>query len=139
MHVQLPQLDPRHVPMTTSVATTTERSLAPATHVHSNTVAIDPAASAGIPPLNAMQELRSRAIPNENVNTYINNLSTSTPVNVTYLKHELQFHPNVTFVSHLIQGFQEGFRIGLRAPARLAFQKILNLPLITLTLSPKIC
>ena len=63
-----------------------------------------------------MQELQSLAAPNENFNTYINNLSTSTPVNVTYLKHELQFHPNTTFVSHLIQGFQEGFRIGFEGP-----------------------
>ena len=47
--------DPRHVPMTTSVTTTTERSLAPATHVHSNTVAIDPAASAAIPPLSMIK------------------------------------------------------------------------------------
>ena len=118
--------DPRHVPMTTSVATTTERSLAPATHVHSNTVATDPAASAAIPPLNTMQELRSLAIPNENVNTYINNLSTSTPVNVTYLKHELQFHPNATFVLHLIQGFQEGFRIGFEGPRAPRFSKNLK-------------
>ena len=73
-----------------------------------------------------MQELRSLAIPNENVNTYINNLSTSTPVNVTYLKHELQFHPNATFVLHLIQGFQESFRIGFEGPCAPRFSKNLK-------------
>ena len=82
-----------------------------------------------LPPPNTIQELRTLAIPNENVNNYLDTLSTCTPVNVTYLKHELQYHPNVTFVSHLIQGFQHSFPIGFEGPPpRLAFQKISNQP-----------
>ena len=124
--VQLPQLDLRQVQSTTTVVTTTEMSHAQVTHAHSNTAAIDPAASVAIPPPNTMQELRTLAIPNENVNNHLDTLSTCTPVNVTYLKHELQYHPNATFVSHLIQGFQQGFPIGFEGPRAPRFSKNLK-------------
>ena len=101
-------------------------SHAQVTHAHSNTAAIDPAASVATPPPNTMQELRTLAIPNENVNNYLDTLSTCTPVNVTYLKHELQYHLNATFVSHLIQGFQQGFPIGFEGPRAPCFSKNLK-------------
>ena len=74
--VQLPQLlDPRHVQSTTTVVTTTEMSHVQVTHAHSNTAAIDPAASVAIPQPNTKQELWTLAIPNENVNNYLDTQS----------------------------------------------------------------
>ena len=63
-----------------------------------------------------MQELQSRALPDANVNTYLQHLNPITPINVAYLQHELQNHPNVSFVSNLVQGFRDGFSIGFEGP-----------------------
>ncbi len=43
-------------------------------------------------------------------------LNPITPINVAYLQHELHNHPNVSFVSKLVQGFRDGFSIGFEGP-----------------------
>ena len=63
-----------------------------------------------------MQELANLAVPNENVENYLQHLKPTTPINIAYLKHELKNHPNVLFVSNLVQGFRDGFFIGFEGP-----------------------
>jgi hypothetical protein len=110
--VQLHPTDPRQQDpgMTSnSVKTTTRNSPVPPTPVPSNTAVTDQAASAITQEQSMMRELANRAIPDENVNQYLHHLKPKTPVNIVYLQHELKNHPDVLFVSNLVQGFRDGF------------------------------
>ena len=114
--VQLPPTDPPQDPQKITAVTTTVESPAPPTPVHSSIAVTDPAASATTQQLNMMQELANLAVPNENVENYLQHLKPTTQINIAYLKHELKNHPNVLFVSNLVQGFRDGFFIGFEGP-----------------------
>jgi hypothetical protein len=86
------------------------------TPVPSNIAVTDQAASAITQEQSMMRELANRAIPDENVNQYLHHLKPKTPVNIVYLQHELKNHPDVLFVSNLVQGFRDGFSIGFEGP-----------------------
>ncbi|CAB3988264.1 Hypothetical predicted protein [Paramuricea clavata] len=114
--VQLHPTDPRQQdPGMTSVETTSN-SPVPPTPVPSNTAVTDQAASAVTQEQSMMRELANRTIPDENLNKYLHHLKPKTPVNIVYLQHEFKNHPDVLFISNLVQGFRDGFSIGFEGP-----------------------
>ena len=52
----------------------------------------------------------------KNINHNLHHLKPKTPVNIVYLQHELKNHPDVLFLSNLVQGFCDGFSIGFEGP-----------------------
>ena len=90
---------------------------APKSHAHSVTTA--KSATGITPPTATMSPLKSledRVIKNHQTANFLIAQKPQTPVNVTRLHNLLRDHPNKSFVSALINGLHNGFRIGYNGP-----------------------
>ena len=114
------------IPPTRSAEISTATKPAPPNRVPTSTDATNPAAMEHIPPLTTTQSLLTHLIKDANVVSYLENKTAITPVNVDRLETELFNYPFEPFVTHLLQGFRFGFRIGYDGPRQFRFSKNLK-------------
>ena len=114
------------IPPTRSAEISTATKPAPPNRIPTSTDATNPAAMEHIPPLTTTQSLLTHLIKDDNVVSYLENKTAITPVNVDRLETELFNYPFEPFVTHLLQGFRFGFRIGYDGPRQLKKSKICN-------------
>ena len=72
------------------------------------------------------QSLLTDLTKDDNVVIYLENKTAITPVNVDHLETELFNYPFEPFVTHLLQGFRFGFRIGYDGLRQFCFSKNLK-------------
>ena len=94
------------IPPTRSAGISTATKPAPPNRVPTSTDATNPAAMEHIPPLTTTQGLLTHQIKDDNVVSYLENKTATTPVNVVRLETELLNYPFESFVTHLLQGFR---------------------------------